>query len=117
MISESSPDRCLHINTSVTFPTQKESTQDLLPCIGDLNQKLPHIQRIGQGLQALVHAHQEFKPNPISFSGSISVELFNGHFYYIVNGNFYNSTSTSHTGTTGISALFTAQYSVGSTSN
>lgn len=60
---------------------------------------------------------QEFQANPISFQGTIKVELFNGHFYYIINGNFYNSTSVSHTGTTGLSTVFTATYSVGSTSN
>ncbi|MGE7983740.1 hypothetical protein [Solibacillus sp. NPDC093137] len=60
---------------------------------------------------------QEFQANAISFSGTISVELFNGHFYYIVNGNFYNSTSTTHTGTTGVTTVFSATYSVGSTSN
>ncbi|MGF9975509.1 hypothetical protein [Viridibacillus arvi] len=60
---------------------------------------------------------QEFQANPISFAGTIKVELFNGHFYYIINGNFYNSTSTSHSGTTGITSIFSATYTVGTTSN
>ncbi|WP_103977480.1 hypothetical protein [Lysinibacillus sphaericus] len=33
---------------------------------------------------------QEFRANPISFDGTIVVELYNGHFFYIINGNFYN---------------------------
>ncbi|MFJ7407907.1 MULTISPECIES: hypothetical protein [unclassified Lysinibacillus] len=60
---------------------------------------------------------QEFRANPISFQGTIVVELYNGHFYYTVNGNFYDSTSTTHTGTTGVTTIFSATYSVASTSN
>lgn len=60
---------------------------------------------------------QEFLANPISFQGTIVVELYNGHFYYTVNGNFYESTSTTHTGTAGVTTVFSATYSVASTSN
>ncbi|WP_342543869.1 hypothetical protein [Lysinibacillus sp. FSL W7-1291] len=60
---------------------------------------------------------QEFVANPISFSGTIKVELHNGHFLFLINGNFYNSTSTTHTGTIGVGNIFTASYSVASSSS
>ncbi|MFC6038903.1 hypothetical protein ACFPYN_05470 [Paenisporosarcina macmurdoensis] len=100
----------LETNTSVTIPNKSYKPNLIVyveVCRGG-------AQYINTNKKPLL---QEFKANPISYSGTISVELFNGHFYYIVNGNFYNSTSTSHSGTTGLSALFTATYSVGTTSN
>lgn len=45
------------------------------------------------------------------------MELHNGHFLFLINGNFYNSTSTTHTGTIGVGNIFTASYSVASSSS
>lgn len=60
---------------------------------------------------------QEFRANPISFDGTIVVELYNGHFFYIINGDFYNLTMSTHTGTVGVTMVFSATYSIASTSN
>ncbi|MFJ6209989.1 hypothetical protein [Lysinibacillus sp. NPDC092081] len=60
---------------------------------------------------------QEFVANQISFSGSIRVELNNGHFLFLINGNFYNSTSTSLTGTVGVGNIFTASFSAASSNS
>lgn len=60
---------------------------------------------------------QEFEASMKSFSGTVAVELKETGYYWKVNGNFYNNSTTSHTGTVGINAVFTATYSVGGTSN
>jgi len=100
----------LATNTSVKIPN-KSYTPNLIVyaevCRGG-------AQYINTNKKPLI---QEFQANPISFQGTISVELFNEHFYYIVNGNFYNSTSVSHSGTSGLGTVFTATYTAGSTSN
>lgn len=100
----------LATNTSVTIPN-KSYKPNLIVYVEVCRSGAQYINTNKKPLL------QEFQANPISFSGTISVELFNGHFYYIVNGNFYNSTSTTHTGTTGVTTVFSATYSVGSTSN
>lgn len=61
---------------------------------------------------------QEFKATGgRAFSGTIKVDLRDSGFYYVVNGNFYNSTSVTHSSITGITSVFTATYGVAVTSS
>lgn len=60
---------------------------------------------------------QEFAASSKSFNGTIAVDLRTTGYYYRVNGNFFNTTNVTHTGTVGISAVFTATYSVGGSSS
>ena len=60
---------------------------------------------------------QEFKASTKNFSGTIKVDLRDNGYYYVVNGKFYEDTTVTHNGTTGANAIWTATYSVSSTSN
>ena len=58
-----------------------------------------------------------FKADTKKFDGTIRVELKGNGFRYLANGNFYNHGTVTHQGTTGANAVFTATYSVASSSN
>ncbi|MBX9958201.1 hypothetical protein H7T43_25490 [Peribacillus simplex] len=60
---------------------------------------------------------QEFKASSKSFKGTVKVDLESSGYFYVANGNFYNNTSVSHSGTTGSNTVFTATYTVTSTSD
>ncbi|MFJ7837967.1 hypothetical protein ACIQXG_00735 [Lysinibacillus sphaericus] len=60
---------------------------------------------------------QEFKAGSKKFDGTIKVDLDNTGYTYVVNGSFYDHGTVSHTGTTGIDAIFTATYAVSYASN
>ena len=60
---------------------------------------------------------QEFKASSKSFKGTVKVDLETSGYFYVVNGNFYNNTSVSHSGTTGSNTVITATYTVTSTSD
>lgn len=60
---------------------------------------------------------QEFQAGSKYFKGTIQVDLEPTGYYYVVNGSFYNNTSVTHTGTTGANTVWTATYSVSSTSS
>jgi len=51
------------------------------------------------------------------FEGDVRVELQSSGFYYLVNGRYYNNGTVTHTGTTGANTVWTATYSVSSSSN
>ncbi|RIW27285.1 hypothetical protein D3H55_23175 [Bacillus salacetis] len=51
------------------------------------------------------------------FEGQIEVRLQPSRFSYVVNGSWYNHGTVTHGGTTGASALWTATYSVSSSSS
>lgn len=46
------------------------------------------------------------------FDGQIEVRLNKANFSYVINGNWYDHGTVSHGGTTGASAIWTATYSV-----
>lgn len=110
--SRSSSCSWLATNTSISIPNKSGYKPNLIVYLQIC--RSGGAQYIDTNKRPLL---QEFQANPISYAGTISVELFNGHFYYIINGNFYNATSTSHSGTSGINAIFAATYTVGTTSN
>lgn len=60
---------------------------------------------------------QEFKAGSKKFDGTLKVDLDNTGYTYVVNGSFYDHGTVSHTGTTGIDAIFTATYAVSYASN
>lgn len=60
---------------------------------------------------------QEMMADTKRYSGTIKVELYAGNFVYLVNGSFYNSGATTHSGTTGATTVFTATYTISSTSD
>ena len=51
------------------------------------------------------------------FDGQIEVRLTASNFSYVINGSWYNHGTVSHQGTTGLSAVWTATYSVSQSSN
>ena len=60
---------------------------------------------------------QEFKATKKSYSGTVEVDLNTTGYYWVANGHFYDSTTTTHEGTTGANAVWTATYSVSSSYN
>ncbi|MGJ7036037.1 hypothetical protein HNQ84_002089 [Anoxybacillus eryuanensis] len=60
---------------------------------------------------------QEFQAGSKYFQGTIQVDLEPTGYYYVINGSFYNNTTVTHTGTTGANTIWTATYTVSTTSN
>lgn len=60
---------------------------------------------------------QEFRAASKEFKGTIQVSLKSSGYDYVVNGNFYNTGDTQHSGTVGITTVFTATYTVAGAQN
>jgi hypothetical protein len=51
------------------------------------------------------------------FKGDVEVDLEPTGFYYVINGKFYHDSETTHQGTTGANTVWTATYTVSTTSS
>ena len=60
---------------------------------------------------------QEFQADKYKFDGTVAIDLRDAGFMYKINGNFHNASSVTHAGTVGLSAIFTATYTVSGSSS